>query len=51
MKHKNGLGKKDVNLPIIFDKFERQYNVLKEKLGVKNEINLFSPDNKKRKTE
>ena len=42
MKHKNS-GKKDAfTLPVIFDKFEKQYNLLKDKLGLKSEVNLFS---------
>ena len=49
MKHKHCNEKDGFTLPVIFDKFEKQYNILKEKLGLKNEIGLFFRENEKSK--
>ena len=52
MKHKNSSKKEIFTLPIVFDKFEKQYNLLKDKLGLKSEVNLFSSAQEKdKKTE
>ena len=49
MKHKENIKCDGYDLPVIFDKFEKQYNILKEKLGLKNEIGLFFRENEKSK--